>query len=139
MGRRGVPEATAALGLFRGSDLIVEGVNDELRALSGCDQPIGMPAREVWIGDIARSVIATMSEVFRDGATRHCWVIWLGNPGSVLIVPVYRKAALWGVATSWEPLPATVHPPTSEGFAPGLGAIPLGMLLAAPRTSERVA
>lgn len=131
-------EATAAMGLFRGPDLIVEGCNDELRRITGCD-PVGFPAREVWIGEVAKSVIAVMSEVFRTGERRHHWATWLEVPGSILIVPVARMAEPWGVATSWEPVPSPLVGRTPRASGPGLPAILLDELLGARRESEQVA
>jgi hypothetical protein len=66
----------AALGLFRGPDLIVEAANDELVRLTGRDV-VGFPAREVWFDAQSRTSQALMSATLQDGISRwHDAVDW---------------------------------------------------------------
>jgi hypothetical protein len=112
-GESPVTETTAALGLFRGPDLIVEAVNAELERLTG--RPcVGFPAREVWYDAQARTAQALMAAVLCDGVTRsHPAVDWEGRPGIVTIQAMYEGAERWGVVTEFRaaPVPTSSVPP----------------------------
>lgn len=100
----------AALGLFRGPDLIVEAVNGELERLTG--RPcVGFPAREVWYDAQARTAQALMSATYADGVTRcHAAVDWSGRPGVVTIQAMYEGPTPWGVVTTFVAAPVPTLP-----------------------------
>jgi hypothetical protein len=104
-------DTAAALGLFRGPDLIVVSVNEELERLTG--KPcVGYPAREVWFDAEARTAQALMALVLSDGVTRqHPSLDWEGQPGQVVVQRVEVEGHRY-VATAFRRLPVRSDAPT---------------------------
>lgn len=109
-----------AMALFRGPAHICVAVNDEFARTIAADA-VGLPARERFTDDESARSQVLMDATFNDGIPRTMAVLSTdGIAGEVIIVPVIRRARVWGLVTDFAP--AYVQPPKPASPEPALTA-----------------
>lgn len=103
-----------ARALFRGPGFIVTWADPDMLRRSACD-PIGRPAREVYVGSKARETQRLMDEVYRTGQpVAFDLPSFDGTDGRLVIA---RTAE--GVAVDWRPVPVRAR---SAGLRVSVGS-----------------
>lgn len=103
-------------GIFEGAALICRYASADLIRMTGID-PTGVPASEAWVDD--RGSQQLMARVQRTGVPDRMVVNSSeGRLGTLVVVPVLRSGAVWGVATEWRPAPVPIPPRRGIGRPP---------------------